>query len=597
MKSFVIFAAALVCVQAVQLPVIVSRSSESSEEEYSVLLPAKGQRPVSLPGVGVVNQPVLEAVKVKVPTYASPETKQQLITQALAARGHSAAQPLVAETTNVDQEQVLLVRERRAVPVVTTAANKMVSEATTAAGEVSTSKVTEMPRVGSVTKAPVVAAVPVGVYTFEWNHKHFSTKHTEEKNMRVLVIFTAALLCVQAVRVPYIISESSEEDYHILLPPNKKGHVNLPGVGIVNHPVIQAVKVKVPRYADPLLKQQIIEEFLAAQGLDPKGFAGQNLDAKEIKAKNVAADNLNARNFNLENLYNLGLDLQYANAPRNVATQPTEQKSTKTANEPFLLYALAPVRNRRQIEVGSSTTSPLDTTTVPDVIETSTITELPAMEGVTEMLDAVSPVSSTESPITTTLPPPAPVPLFGFGSLLPAEVSRVAFVPRIPMATPPSISTTEGPDNVPQPTIVVHNRFARAVPSNIQDHTQLTKATPVPPVPQMDLRGPKMSDLARSRKLRAAADVTVDTTPAPMDGAVVANQKNTTEPNCDIECTKFDLNPVCAFNGECYHEFANQCVMDTFLCKRPDLGFKATPGERCTMHWLKRCNAEQLKME
>ncbi|XP_053956265.1 uncharacterized protein LOC128861912 [Anastrepha ludens] len=596
MKSFVIFAAALVCVQAVHLPVIVSRSSESSEEEYSVLLPAKGQRPVSLPGVGVVNQPVLEAVKVKVPTYASPETKQQLITQALAARGHSAAQPLVAEKTNVDQEQVLVVRERRAVPVVTTAANKMVS--TTAAGEVSTSKVTEVPPVGNVTKAPVVAAVPVGVYAFEWNHKHFSTKHTEERNMRVLVIFTAALLCVQAVRVPYIISESSEEDYHILLPPNKKGQVNL---GIVNHPVIQAVKVKVPRYPDPLLKQQIIEEFLAAQGLDPKGFAGQNLDAKEIKAKNVAADNLNARNFNLENLYNLGLDLQYANAPRNVATQPTEQKSTKTANEPFLLYALAPVRNRRQIAVGSSTTSPLDTTTVPDVIETSTITELPAMEGVTEMLDAVSSVSSTESPIITTLPPPAPVatteavpfiPLFGFGSLLPAEVSRVAFVPRIPMVTP-STSTTEGP----VPTIVAHNRFARAVPSNIQDHTQLTKATPVPPVPQMDLRGPKMSDLARSRKLRAAADVAVETPPAPVDGAVVAEQKETTEPNCDIECTKFDLNPVCAFNGECYHGFANQCVMDTFLCKRPDLGFKATPRERCTMHWLKPCNAEQLKME
>ncbi|XP_004522430.1 cell wall adhesin EAP1-like [Ceratitis capitata] len=90
MKYLVIFAAVLVCAQAVQLPYIVQTNSlESSEEEYRVVLPAKGQRPISLPGIGVINQPVAQAVKVKVPRFVTPEVKQQIITQALVARGIS----------------------------------------------------------------------------------------------------------------------------------------------------------------------------------------------------------------------------------------------------------------------------------------------------------------------------------------------------------------------------------------------------------------------------------------------------------------------------------------------------------------------------
>ncbi|XP_018803168.1 PREDICTED: uncharacterized protein LOC108977759 [Bactrocera latifrons] len=86
MKYLVIFAAACVCVQAAILPQItLTGSLESSEEEYSILLPAKN--PLNLPGVGVINQPVVQAVKVKVPRYVTPEIKQQIITQTLAARG------------------------------------------------------------------------------------------------------------------------------------------------------------------------------------------------------------------------------------------------------------------------------------------------------------------------------------------------------------------------------------------------------------------------------------------------------------------------------------------------------------------------------
>nr|XP_014088460.1 uncharacterized protein LOC106616364 [Bactrocera oleae] len=102
MKYLVIFAAAFVCVQAVKLPQItLTGSLESSEEEYSILLPATGQTPLNLPGVGVINQPVLQAVKVKVPRYVSPEIKQQIIAQTLAARGID-LQSLGAQAKPVD---------------------------------------------------------------------------------------------------------------------------------------------------------------------------------------------------------------------------------------------------------------------------------------------------------------------------------------------------------------------------------------------------------------------------------------------------------------------------------------------------------------
>lgn len=51
-------------------------------------MPAKGQTTLNLAGVGVVNPPVVEAVKVKVPRLLSPDVKQQIIKQTLRARGY-----------------------------------------------------------------------------------------------------------------------------------------------------------------------------------------------------------------------------------------------------------------------------------------------------------------------------------------------------------------------------------------------------------------------------------------------------------------------------------------------------------------------------
>ncbi|XP_053956444.1 uncharacterized protein LOC128862062 [Anastrepha ludens] len=194
MKFLVIFAAALLCVQAVQLPYLIYSepdtssldsseetnnplpstssqrppglpginvinrpdSSESNEDEYRILLPTNGERLASLPGIGVVNQPVFQAVKVKVPRYGNALIRQHLLAQALAARGinpqYLSPQPLTRRPTNVEQNQVLLIRAQRQAPV-TPAVDEGISETTTVAGDV----VTDVP-----VAAPVVSTVPIG---------------------------------------------------------------------------------------------------------------------------------------------------------------------------------------------------------------------------------------------------------------------------------------------------------------------------------------------------------------------------------------------------------------------------------------------------
>ncbi|XP_037718072.1 ribosome-binding protein 1, partial [Drosophila subpulchrella] len=73
-------------------------------------------------------------------------------------------------------------------------------------------------------------------------------------------------------------------------------------------------------------------------------------------------------------------------------------------------------------------------------------------------------------------------------------------------------------------------------------------------------------------------------TPPPMD-------------NCDELCTKLEYSPICAHNGICIHEFANQCVMDTFNCRHRDSTFRAVDEEVCRMGvCMRRCEEEELKL-
>lgn len=67
--------------------------------------------------------------------------------------------------------------------------------------------------------------------------------------------------------------------------------------------------------------------------------------------------------------------------------------------------------------------------------------------------------------------------------------------------------------------------------------------------------------------------------------------------SCDMLCTKFELMPICAYNGVCIHEFPNQCVMDTFNCKHRDLAFRAVDEDICMKNICsRRCKEEDLKM-
>ncbi|XP_023298734.1 uncharacterized protein LOC111681226 isoform X2 [Lucilia cuprina] len=70
---------------------------------------------------------------------------------------------------------------------------------------------------------------------------------------------------------------------------------------------------------------------------------------------------------------------------------------------------------------------------------------------------------------------------------------------------------------------------------------------------------------------------------------------STTEP-CDLLCTKFELDPICASNGVCLHEFPNQCTLEVYNCKHKG-GSVFEPTEhkdKCQMHWLTQCDESEM---
>ncbi|KAH8379850.1 hypothetical protein KR009_007627, partial [Drosophila setifemur] len=83
------------------------------------------------------------------------------------------------------------------------------------------------------------------------------------------------------------------------------------------------------------------------------------------------------------------------------------------------------------------------------------------------------------------------------------------------------------------------------------------------------------------------------TTSAPMEMTSMAMPME----NCDQLCTKHEYMPICATNGICLHEFANQCVMDTYNCKNRNAAFRSLDEDVCRMGvCLRRCKAEDLKL-
>ncbi|XP_014088429.2 uncharacterized protein [Bactrocera oleae] len=386
-------------------------------------------------------------------------------------------------------------------------------------------------------------------------------------------------------------NETDDDEYKLILPHALQGQVHVPGLGLINPSAVKKVKVKVPHYADAFLRQQIIEQYLAAQGLNPQGF-----DVRGLIARGLDAEASRERGWDLQYSYN---------------QQPKARKFSRPINFQQLMYVTVPERKRRQAVEVSTTTNPIKTTTVPDVIETNTDAEATTLtelaEGVTVTTDTplavmttapnavpsvVTPFISvtTSKPFELSSPEPEPIiPLISFGSILPAEVSHVPFASRIPRSPTAGTGSTADP--------VLDEILSRNKPK-VKGMAQYLIATTLSTVlAHSDERGPNTFDLSHTREMRAVNVAPVTPAVTEVNAVVEEMRPETTEVNCDIQCTKLDLNPVCAFNGECYHEFANQCAMETFICKRPDLGFKATPRERCVMHWLKRCNSQELKIE
>ncbi|KAH8299249.1 hypothetical protein KR059_005845, partial [Drosophila kikkawai] len=89
-----------------------------------------------------------------------------------------------------------------------------------------------------------------------------------------------------------------------------------------------------------------------------------------------------------------------------------------------------------------------------------------------------------------------------------------------------------------------------------------------------------------------------------MGGKTTTSPMDTMEPlppqsmeNCDELCTKHEYIPVCAHNGFCVHEFANQCVMDTYNCRHREATFRATDEDVCRLGvCMRRCKEEDLKL-
>lgn len=88
---------------------------------------------------------------------------------------------------------------------------------------------------------------------------------------------------------------------------------------------------------------------------------------------------------------------------------------------------------------------------------------------------------------------------------------------------------------------------------------------------------------------------TQDVHPDPVNPTTVIKATSPVTINpCDLLCTKFEFDPVCATNGLCLHEFPNQCILDTYNCKHSSMKFSATKDDRCQMHWLTKCDESEM---
>ncbi|XP_065360725.1 uncharacterized protein LOC135954475 [Calliphora vicina] len=144
-------------------------------------------------------------------------------------------------------------------------------------------------------------------------------------------------------------------------------------------------------------------------------------------------------------------------------------------------------------------------------------------------------------------------------------------------------------------------RKTRAMPfsDNEKQHQQPQLSTDINVIKELLDQRKKMP--ASNRAMRSvvmtensmAATTKEMSTQNPVIKSIESDMAATIDP-CDLLCTKFEFEPICATNGLCLHEFPNQCILETFNCKHKSGKFTATKDDRCQMHWLTKCEESEL---
>ncbi|TDG45597.1 hypothetical protein AWZ03_007967 [Drosophila navojoa] len=185
------------------------------------------------------------------------------------------------------------------------------------------------------------------------------------------------------------------------------------------------------------------------------------------------------------------------------------------------------------------------------------------------------------------------------GKLTPEEV----VVPLVKVRNMRAIRDTENPSK-PNPGIPNPGMPNPGIPNRGMPNPGIeTPGMPNPGIPNPGMPNPGIPN----RAVVAPANTTTAPGPIMIKGAKSCHQlllassapakPLPVQENCDQLCTKFELMPICAYNGICIHEFPNQCVMDTFNCKHRDLEFRAVDEDICMMDLCaRRCKEQDLKM-
>ncbi|XP_043649872.1 RNA-binding protein 12 [Drosophila teissieri] len=173
---------------------------------------------------------------------------------------------------------------------------------------------------------------------------------------------------------------------------------------------------------------------------------------------------------------------------------------------------------------------------------------------------------------------------------------------------------------IPNPGIPNHGIPNRGIPNDgIPNPGIPNHGIPNPGIPNDGIPNPGIPNPAASELMPVVAMPSSRTTSAPastsmpkrvptrncfhllMGGIATTSPADMMTPppteNCDELCTKFEYSPICAHNGICIHEFANQCVMNTFNCKHRDLSFRAVDEDVCRLGvCMRRCKEEELTL-